>query len=201
MMKIKSWAAMAASTCLTFSCVAAIAPGASAKEAPLDTVEAMTAVPENSDTSQAAAESLGVLGKDPVEASEILAEQGFERKKGPELGTVTYSKPVENGMELRVDAPDPDMATAQAMAVKWDPLPYLVGTGKDWGEMVRNVGAAGAAAACAPFGAAAVLCGAAVGAILEGAIEPSKLENQDKCYVMKAPNVPPEEVSRDQCTS
>ena len=201
MMKTKGWAAMAASTCLTFSCLALTAPGASAEETPLDVAEAMTAVPENSDASRAVADSLGIAGKNPLEASQILTEQGFERENGPEIGTVTYSKSVENGMELRVDTPDPDMASAQAMAVKWDPLPYLVGTGKDWGELVRNAGALGATAACAPFGPAAALCGAAVGAILEGVIEPEKMENRDKCYVMKAFNVPPEEVSRDQCTS
>lgn len=201
MKKTKSWAAMAASTCLTFSCVALTAPAASAQDVPMDAAEAMTAVPQSNESSRAAADSLGISDKDPREASEILAEQGFEREQGPEHGTVTYSKHVENGMELRVDAPDPDMANSQAMAVKWDPLPYLVGTGKDWGEMMRNAGALGATAACAPFGPAAALCGAAVGAILEGAIEPSKLDNRDKCYVMKAYNVPPEEVPRDQCTS
>ena len=140
-------------------------------------------------------------GVETTDAAKVLEDNGFQAvSENSVTGSKVYSKDISEGLEIRVDSPPVNLATAALVRIKWDPLPYLVGTGEEWASMLSDGPAAAAAIVCSRFGAwAGAGCGVAVKMVLSGAIDVTKMPNRDKCYWMKNLNLPPEEVSRSEC--
>lgn len=101
------------------------------------------------------------------------------------------------GFKIGVDLPTPKTTTYD-MAIKWDPLPYLVGFGKDWATMSK-LGAVGISAALCVNPVLALACGSITNMILDGLGDTSNISNANQCYWMKNFNNPPEAVDAKEC--
>jgi hypothetical protein len=186
--------------------VAALTSGAIVTGMPLaaQAEPAPESATSHSEFSAELAKELGLAGLSRVEVQAELESQGFELDADS-----NFSKELGKRISLKIAAPEQSGGDESAAAdgeystkgvgIRFDPLPYLVGTGKDWTELSKGGAAAVAAAVCSPAGLVAGVCGAVTKMILDGFGDPDNLPNAKDCYVMKNFNLPPEKVARSVC--
>lgn len=146
-------------------------------------------------------EALKLGGSSYEEKKESLSNAGFvlDSSLVRPAGYEAYTMNLGHGLKIGVDLSTSKRAKRD-VAIKWDPLPYLVGKGSDWANLAKGGAAFIAGAVCTPLGwLGQAACGTITNFILNGLGDTSKIDNANECYWMKNFNNPPEKVDSKEC--